>query len=394
MDTGERRSVPAVSRPDSVNSHGRNFGSACGVYTDTTMPSPRRIAIALILAGVFLYAGSMYWLTTRKPIPLDVPISLSRGHIRTEEFSINLDADYSVEILVEKTPSPGDLECLTGGRNETPATLKTRWVLSNAGQVESSGGSDGANEVSGSFLGIVRLSGGRYRLEIDVLSDTSVLNKGSPRLRLEAGWTGYNRLSQWYNELSIVAGMLVLMGGVWLFLSRAQQNAERSTALGISAAPHLVPQSAGSRREPPLKALFSAAPPFGATAVFVLLPVLIFLWLVPSWRVPPTGILVLTSDRSLKTPRYGQSGKPLVLRIDKENRWFFDGKPVSAEEFPAAFKKALDRRLDWFVYLSASPELPFGAPARAMDMIQGLHAKIILVTPSTEKDCCTGTSNR
>jgi biopolymer transport protein ExbD len=242
-------------------------------------------------------------------------------------------------------------------------------------------------------LGIVRFSGGRYRLDIDVLSDTSVLNKGNPRLRIEADWAGYNRRSELYDELSMVSGMLVLMGGVWLLLLPAMQTAERSTALEISAAPHLGPQSGGPLRRFPRRALFSGLPSYGLCAGLVLSLLAISMYVV-TYTPPPVGIWVLTSDRSLKTPRYGQSDKPLVLRIDKENRWFLDGKPVSPEEFPGALKKVLDRRLDWVVYLNASPELELGAPARAMDMIQGLHAKIILVTPSTEKDCCTGSSNR
>ena len=122
--------------------------------------------------------------------------------------------------------------------------------------------------------------------------------------------------------------------------------------------------------------------------------VLIPLWLVTFWKESSKGIWVLTSSRSLKTPGSDQLVKPLILRIDKQNRWLLDGKPVSPDAFPNALKESLNRRSDWFVYLDANPELPFGVTAGAMDMIQGLHAHIILGTPSAEKQCCTGTSNR
>ena len=42
---------------------------------------------------------------SRKLVPLDVPVSLWNGQIRTVEFSINLDTGYYIEIELAKTPS-------------------------------------------------------------------------------------------------------------------------------------------------------------------------------------------------------------------------------------------------------------------------------------------------
>jgi biopolymer transport protein ExbD len=103
------------------------------------------------------------------------------------------------------------------------------------------------------------------------------------------------------------------------------------------------------------------------------------------WRKPPVGILALTSGRNLKAISFDPWLKPLVLRIDAKERWFLDGEPVTPEAFPAALKKLLSRRPDWFVYLEADPNLDYRAPARAMDMIQGLHAKVILMTPGAPR---------
>jgi biopolymer transport protein ExbD len=78
--------------------------------------------------------------------------------------------------------------------------------------------------------------------------------------------------------------------------------------------------------------------------------------------------------------------EPLVLRIDKQNRWFLNDQPVSPEGFSGALKGALSRRPEWFVYLDADPELEFGVHALAIDLIQGLHAKTILVTPNARNE--------
>ena len=126
--------------------------------------------------------------------------------------------------------------------------------------------------------------------------------------------------------------------------------------------------------------------PYGIAAVFGVLAVLMLLVNADLlWRKPPVGILALTSTRDLKAISFDPWLKPLVLRIDAKNRWFLDGEPVTPGDLPGALKKSLSRRPDWFVYLEADPGLDFRVPALAMDMIQGLHAKVILVTPGATR---------
>lgn len=62
----------------------------------------------------------------------------------------------------------------------------------------------------------------------------------------------------------------------------------------------------------------------------------------------------------------------MVLQIDRKKRWVFDGESISPGQFPTALKKELGRRSDWAVCLDADPELDFGTPGEAIDMIQGL----------------------
>jgi hypothetical protein len=133
----------------------------------------------------------------------------------------------------------------------------------------------------------------------------------------------------------------------------------------------------------PRSRLISQPQPYGLFTVFGVLAVLMALVNGDLlWRKPPMGILALTTTRDLKAISFDPWLKPLVLRIDAQERWFLDGEPVTPEDFPAALKKSLSRRPDWFVYLEADPNLDFRAPARAMDMIQGLHAKVILMAPT------------
>ena len=147
------------------------------------------------------------------------------------------------------------------------AILRAQWTLSNAGQVDLSGSSDATNGGSGNLgtvgrkVGYLRCSGGRYRLDLDVLSDTSVLNTGNPRLKVEADGEGYNYLGRLYDELPIVPGMFVVVGGTLLLLSRTEEKAEQSTVIEVSVPRH----RASKRRFSPKVSSTSCV--FGVAAV-------------------------------------------------------------------------------------------------------------------------------
>jgi hypothetical protein len=361
--------------------------------------SLKRAAIAFVLGGVALYAGSQYWLATRNLVPLDIPISLSRGHITTPEFSINLDAVYYIDIGVPRTPSIGNLECLMWGCDKTPAILKVQWTLSSAGHVELSVSSDymsGSTDSMGTvgrMVGGFRTDNGRHRLDIDVLSDLSMLNEGKPRLKVQAGGDAYRRLGALHNDLPILSGMLASIGVVLLWLSTRERKVAQSIDLSIFAGPGSGQRGAGHLRKFPRGVLFSGLPSFALIMASVLLLVSVPVWNTEIWRYA-RGIWVLTSAQGRLTPRYGQGSKPLTLRIDKQRHWFLEGQPVTPEEFPAALRQALNRRPDRFVCLDADPALDLAVPGQAMDMLQGLFVKIIIATPKAVDDGCTATIGR
>lgn len=58
--------------------------------------STARPALALLVLGLAIYFPSYFWIKSRSLTPLDVPMSLSPGHIETGEFQINLEANFFV----------------------------------------------------------------------------------------------------------------------------------------------------------------------------------------------------------------------------------------------------------------------------------------------------------
>jgi hypothetical protein len=92
------------------------------------VPIAARVGFVLILIGTVLYGGWSLWRTTRTWVPLATPISLSRGRIRTNEFKINVESAYWVEILINQQFDFKGVPCLAGYKFEgcegTPSALK------------------------------------------------------------------------------------------------------------------------------------------------------------------------------------------------------------------------------------------------------------------------------
>jgi hypothetical protein len=191
------------------------------------MASSKRFGISIFLIGVVLAAGCWSWLITRKLIPLDVPISLAPGHFHSPDFKLNLNSGYFIEIEVTKAPFLKQLDCWMWGCYGTPTIIKAHWALSHSGHLELTGASDDTNGASGNLgvvgrkIGYFRGSDGVYDLEIDTLSDASILNAGNPRLKVEADGEGYKRLERLYIELLIIPALLIIVGGT-LILRSAQ----------------------------------------------------------------------------------------------------------------------------------------------------------------------------
>ena len=78
------------------------------------LPWSVRTGLALILAGIAWFGGWSCWEATRIWVPLNVPVSLSQGHIRTPEFKINVEGTYVFRVEVEPRSDAEGGPCLAG----------------------------------------------------------------------------------------------------------------------------------------------------------------------------------------------------------------------------------------------------------------------------------------
>src|ERR1700722_10850446 len=167
-----------------------------------SFPRKKQMGFTFVAVGISLYGAWILWLLTRTERPVNVPIPMTIGHVRTREFKLNLNAPYTIQIEVQKTIPFETLNCLLGTSMaptstdlqdcpNIPSVVKAAWILTSEGQVVAKGSSDdyrsGAwmNDSISRELGHFQSQRGRrYVLDVDVVEDGSSLAPGNPRLKV------------------------------------------------------------------------------------------------------------------------------------------------------------------------------------------------------------------
>jgi hypothetical protein len=125
------------------------------------LPAAALIGRCANVFGILVFVLAGYWVSQRTLVPVDLPVSLAPGHIRTGEFKINLEAYFSVQVSSSYNRTP---ECRYADN------LRTRRLTSIASQAVQFPGNGVA--VAGPYLGAFSGKPGRYTLDIEVLSAT------------------------------------------------------------------------------------------------------------------------------------------------------------------------------------------------------------------------------
>ena len=196
-----------------------------------------RLGIALITAGIALTAGRIAWSQSRTYVPVDMPVSLSVGHVRTSDFKLNLRKLYLIEIEARKALPFDALNCMLGIKGvisdkceNVPSVLEASWSLSNAGAVVVSGsstnnrGGDWTNHTIARQLGSFVAEPGRlYRLDVDVSTDGSSLNQTNPHLKIAVHPQYYEESALWDIPFFLASVVLVVLGATILWKGRRRR---------------------------------------------------------------------------------------------------------------------------------------------------------------------------
>jgi hypothetical protein len=203
------------------------------------------VGIGFICVGIASYGSGILWFATRADRPVNVPISMAVGHVRTPGFKVNRNAIYTIKIEVKKNIPFDTLNCLLGTAasstelqecRDRPSVVKASWVLSSDGQTVAHGSTDDyrdgdwRNDSISRFLGAFRSQNGRpYVLDLDVLADGSALGAGQPHLKVEVSSAVYETEIVEDAILSFSTMVAVLIGVILLLISFFRNRRTRNT---------------------------------------------------------------------------------------------------------------------------------------------------------------------
>ncbi len=151
------------------------------------------------LLGLLVAVPVYFWSKKMNAVPLEIPLSLSAGHIQSPDFTTHVSIPYNVDIAFDTTKIPlSELDCLIGTNLETvepctnqPAILNVKWTLISGDRPVATGSSTDAVGAGYSYHKTARHlgnfhseSGRQYRLDLDVLGDGARLNVARPKLEI------------------------------------------------------------------------------------------------------------------------------------------------------------------------------------------------------------------
>lgn len=390
------------------------------------LPMSARVGIYLIAIGVAWVAGWATWASTRIRVPLDVPISLAKGRLRTPEFRINLATYYVVQVYVSRAFDDQGLPCLIGFDQceGKPSVLRVSWSLSDRTRSLATGSSDahgafGGTDTMGRSLGGFYAPRGRYVLDVDVSEDGSRLSGGSPRLMI-TGWGDEFAIADDQASRAFLHCLFLVVAGYFLIIRSALMSrwekrdallaassltqrgpiesavlvATAADARGPATRRHIHAYTETANRPPSSLRRLSSGPLFPRLSWISLIMVLVLLLLViPLWvmvfgtHLTSRGLPVrLLRPDVPAQPNFGMQA--VLVQVEagtqpRHPRLYINRQPVSDAEFEKVLQKELKiRPPNWPVYLEGDPNMEWADAVYAIDLIRGLHADVILVTPS------------
>lgn len=185
-----------------------------------------------VTLGVSVFLGRYAWIETRTNQPVNMPISLKPGHVRTSRFHINKDWPFEFRVEAKGRIDHHRLICLMGfdipSDNCTEATvIRANWVLFDDDKLLAQGETNrdldlGGEERNGhsELIAFRRLGGSalrrghNYVLDVDFAEDGSLLTAADPHLAVVAIDGGFyeNALTGLFIFYSLPCASVVLLG--------------------------------------------------------------------------------------------------------------------------------------------------------------------------------------
>jgi biopolymer transport protein ExbD len=339
------------------------------------LPPSFWFGIALFCVGLASFSSIAIWLNTRNWVPVDMPISMARGHVRTGPFKVNVRAGYPVRVDWDFVGN-----CFWYNR------VKARWSLYRNG-VHVKDFSDPSPDASlGWFDGEVAI----YELDLLIESDTGCLDAGHPRLRISTERYPFeDKLDPWLwlSALGIACGAsLVVLGCLARFRKEREAGSELTGERSVG-------QNFLWAQRLPLRKPFAGLPSFGLVAALVYIVFWLPMRLIDAMSFEARaarGIYVQAASTVSIEKKSVAQPKPLVVRIEagafgSTPKLYLNGVSVTWADLQRAMQKGIGRRSDCTVFVGANDDTATADVLNAMDTARGLGCKVVLLSKATEK---------
>lgn len=366
--------------------------------SSTLKRTPLRIQVgaALIMAAASIYGGWEWWLATRTWVPLYMPVSLAKGHIRSPEFKINLDAGFWIFVEIETKVDDEGVSCLTGYASDYcqkngVRQLHASWTLSDRGRVVARSSTDDDQGSRGGYLTKARgighflvPSGKHFVLDVDFPDDNSHFNVGNPRLGIEQSY-------DWQFEDDrapvILLALLVGIGGVTMVVKREDPGTWLVLpGRSIIRNPPMVFDDLRWAQRLPLRRQFSSIPAFALVAAPFLL-ILLVIFMIFSHGSPARGLYVSIRKPDRSMPIQQEDDTVVVRIVDaapgKVPAIYINSRLSSWGTLSNDLKGQVKIHPQWVVYVQAGPNLPWADVVRAIEVAKAIPAKVVLLPSDT-----------
>jgi biopolymer transport protein ExbD len=334
------------------------------------------IGLTVMVTAIFVSWGTNHWVQTRIFDPVDMPVGLEPGQIRSGEFEINLRESYGISIHLDDSLNDYYEDGRCSYRNlgkyrrkvfritRGPGTEPQLWAHSNDTDYGFWGNQ---------FEGVP----GRYEVEWDVPPGAACLNARHPRLRVSTSSDEYLEfvaLAQYPCLFLGGIGAMLALRALWSWLAAFAPRPQ------LRMFPELVLRNVIARPQypsaPPMKDLSNVGIVWGS-----ILYVLMFtVWFATISTAPPHGLLVDVNQHESAGAMPSPWAETTSVYIGPL-QFYVNGKPTERSELRGKLAEALSKQMVWSVYLEAHPDCTFGDAVYAMDTIQGLGAKVVWITP-------------
>ena len=345
------------------------------------------IGLGLAILGMGSFVIVKRWIDTRIFVPVDIPVSLTAGHIRTGPFRINVEQGYSIWIDFDQSTYFNPM-C------SSYSTLKTTWTLYRDGRVQTQWD---APVLQDGYLEGFNATKGFYDLDVHVLADASCLNANRPRLRVVTSRDDdsfYAGVVLWTGAIFFVIGISLVVldwrGGVF---KEPEQSAIVTNAPSVG-------QNFQWAQKLPLRRPIVGMPAFGLLAgmVFAILAMLMMM-LTGAFRYTPRGLWVHLLKTGAVPVKPDAWTEPVIVVVTdagpgQEPALSVNSRVVAWDGLASVLKRELSVRREWTVYVEGDDCVAWANVVNVIDIARSDGAKVFLVPQPHGKPCKTYVGTR